>query len=258
MTANRRRSKRAALALLAALAMSSVAQADDLVILSAAAVRPGLNEVPPLFAKATGHRVTVSFGNATAIQNKIAAGDPVDVAILPPRQLDGLIARGLISASGRADLGVVRLGLAARAGAPKPAVTTPDELRAALLAAPSFGMPDPADGSTSSTYLVKLMQQFGIADQMKAKTTYFPDGTKALQAVAKGEIALTVAPVTSIRVVTGVDLVAPLPETVQLKTVYAGALTAKSAASAPAQALLAMLKSPEVATVFKAKGIDPP
>ena len=230
------------------------AHADDLTILSAAAVRPALIEVPALFAQATGHRVTVSFGNATAIQNKVRTGDPVDLVILPPQQLDGLLS--LVGS--RTALGVVRLGIAARSGSPQPQIGTPDDFKRALLAAPSFGMPDPADGSTSSTYLVKLLQQLGIADEMKVKTILFPDGTKALEAVAQGEIALTVAPITSIHVAAGVALIGPLPEVIQLKTVYAAALTKKSASSPAANALLQLLTSPDVATLFKQKGIDPP
>src|SRR3954447_13446471 len=70
------------------LSSPSGASADELSILSAAAVRPALIEVPSLFEKETGHRVKVSFGNATAIQDKVAAGDPVDLVILPPLQLD--------------------------------------------------------------------------------------------------------------------------------------------------------------------------
>jgi molybdate transport system substrate-binding protein len=155
-----------------AITAAPTAKADELIILSAAAVRPALIEVPPLYAKASGHRMTVSFGNATAIQNKVTAGDPVDVVILPPAQLDPLVRQGLLSA-GRS-FGVVRLGVAAHAGATQPAVATPDEFKRALLAAPSFGMPDPTDGSTSSTYLVKLMNELGIADAMRSKISSFP------------------------------------------------------------------------------------
>jgi molybdate transport system substrate-binding protein len=234
------------------------AHADDLVILSAAAVRPALLEVPALFAKATGHHVTLTFGNATAIQNKVVAGERADVVILPPPQLDALVRRGVIAEGTQANFGVVRLGVAARAGAAKPAVATAEDLKKALLAAPSFGMPDPADGSTSSLYLVKLMEQLGIAAEMKPKIRLFPDGTKALEAIAKGEIALTVAPITSILVGPGVALAGPLPETLQLKTVYAAALVKSSAASEPAKALLASLKSAEIAALLKQKGIDPP
>src|SRR3954470_2727718 len=125
------------------LATATGAHADNLTILSAAAVRPALTEVPAIYAKASGHRVAVSFGNATAIQNKVIAGEPVDIVVLPPTQLDPLV-RQSFAGAGR-PLGVVRLGVAGRAGGPQQPVTTPDEFKRTLLAAASFGMPDPAD-----------------------------------------------------------------------------------------------------------------
>ena len=239
--------------------LASAGAADDLVILSAAAVRPALVQLPAMVEKATGHRVTVSFGNATAISKKVTDGERVDVVILPPQQLKALIADGHLSADGRANLGIVRLGVAVRAGSAAPAGRAPStNFKQAMLAAASFGMPDPADGSTSSQHMVKMLAQLGIADAMRPKTRHFKDGTQALHAVAKGELALTIAPMTSIRVVPGVALAGPLPDALQSTTVYAAALSQKSAASEPAKALMAMLTSPAFAAVLRDKGIDPP
>jgi len=248
---------RASVAVLSLLA-ATAARGDDLVILSAAAVRPALIQLPALLEKATGHRVTVSFGNATAINTKVIDGERVDVVILPPRQLTALIGHGHLSADGRADLGVVRLGVAVRAGGKVPAVGTPDEFKQTMLAATSFGMPDPADGSTSSQHMVKILSELGIADAMRPKIRHFKDGTQALHALAKGEIALTIAPMTSIRVVPGVALAGPLPDALQSTTVYAAALSRKSAASEPAKTLLATLTSSAFAAILRDKGIDRP
>jgi molybdate transport system substrate-binding protein len=242
----------------ASLLAATTAHADELVILSAAAVRPALIQIPAMVEKASGHRVTVSFGNATAISAKVANGDRVDVVILPPRQLTALIGHGHLSADGRADLGIVRLGVAVRAGSATPPVGTADEFKQAMLAATSFGMPDPADGSTSSQHMVKLLAQLGIADAMRPKIRHFKDGTQALHALAKGEIALTIAPMTSIRVVPGVALAGPLPAALQSTTVYAAALARKSTASGPAKVLLATLTSSAFAAILRDKGIDPP
>ena len=240
------------------LLFAHAAKADDLVILSAAAVRPALIQLPAMVEKASGHRVTVSFGNATAISKKVVDGERVDVVILPPRQLTALIGHGHLSADGRADLGSsASASRSAPAARPSP-VGTADEFKQAMLAAASFGMPDPADGSTSSQHMVKMLAQLGIADAMRPKIRHFKDGTQALHAVAKGEIALTIAPMTSIRVVPGVALAGPLPDALQSTTVYAAALSRKSAASEPAKALLAMLTSPAFAAVLRDKGIDPP
>ncbi len=235
----------------------AVARADDLVILSAAAVRPALIQLPAMFEKANGQRVAVSFGNATAVNAKVVDGERVDIVILPPQQLAALIDHGHLTADGRADLGVVRLGVAIRAGVTAPPLGTPDDFKQAMLAAPSFGMPDPSDGSTSSQHLVKILAQLGIADAMRPKIRHFKDGTQALNALANGEIALTIAPMTSIRVVADVTLAGPLPDTLQSTTVYAAALARKSAQSAPAKALLAMLAAPAFAAVLRERGIDP-
>lgn len=247
---------RAAVAGVALLA-SGNAMADDVVVLSAAAVRPALTQLPAMMEKAGGHRVVVSFGNAAAIHTMVVDGKRADIVILPPHQLTALIGHGHLSADGRADLGIVRLGVAVRAGSKAPPVGTVEELKQAMLAAVSFGMPDPAGGSTSSQHMVKMLAQLGIADAMKPKIRHFKDGTQALHAVAKGELALTIAPMTSIRVVDGVALAGPLPDALQSTTVYAAALSRKSA-SGQAKAAMTMLTSPAFAAVLREKGIDPP
>jgi molybdate transport system substrate-binding protein len=234
------------------------AKADDVVILSAAAVRPALIQLPAMVETAAKHRVVLSFGNAAAIHTMVVDGKRADIVILPPRQLTALIGHGHLSADGRADLGIVRLGVAVRAGGKAPPVRTADEFRKAMLAAVSFGMPDPADGSTSSQHMVKILNELGIADAMKPKIRHFKDGTQALNALANGEIALTIAPMTSIRVVDGIALAGPLPEALQSLTVYAAALSQKSATSAPVKAVMGVLTSPTFAAVLREKGIDPP
>src|SRR5262249_27161439 len=152
----------------AGLSLASVhpAEADDIVILSAAAVRPALIQLPAMVEKAAGYRVAVSFGNAAAIHTMVVDGKRADIVILPLRQLTALIGHGHLSADGRTDLGIVRLGLAVRAGSKAPAVKTVRQFKRAMLAAASFGMPDPADGSTSSQHMVKILNELGIADAM--------------------------------------------------------------------------------------------
>jgi molybdate transport system substrate-binding protein len=234
------------------------AQADDVVVLSAAAVRPALTQLPAMVEKAGGSRVVMSFGNAATIHTMVVDGKRADIVILPPRQLTALIGHGHLSADGRADLGIVRLGVAVRAGSKARPVKTVEQFKRAMLRTASFGMPDPAGGSTSSQHMVRMLNELGIADKMKPKIRHFKDGTQALNALAKGEIALTIAPMTSIRVVDGVALAGLLPETLQSLTVYAAAMSQKSAASAPVKAVMTMLTSADFAAVLREKGIDPP
>jgi molybdate transport system substrate-binding protein len=134
---------------------------------------------------------------------------------------------------------------------------TADDLKKALLAAPSFGMPDPALGSTSSAFLVKLFEKLGISDAMRPKIRFFKEGLDALNAISRGELALTITPITSIRMTSGVQLVGPLPDSLQEKTIYAAALTVRSSKSEAAKALLERLRSSEFAAVMRDRGIDP-
>jgi molybdate transport system substrate-binding protein len=234
------------------------ARGADLVVLSAAAVRPVLEQVPALFAKATGNKMTVSYGTAGAIRDKVAAGERADLVIVPPAQIDALVKDNLLVAGSRADLGLVRLGAAVRAGAAKPDIASESSFKAAVLAAPSFAFADPKSGATSGIYLDKLMTQLGIADQIKAKLKLYPDGTNAMEAVARGEIAFAAGQISEALPVKGVELVGALPDSLQLKTIYSAGLAAKSTAPSEAKTLLAFLAGPETEALFKAAGFEKP
>jgi molybdate transport system substrate-binding protein len=233
-------------------------QAADLVVLSAAALRSAAADVPARFAAATGHHVTFVFGTAGGIRDKVIAGETADVVIVPPLQLDQLVKLGLVAADGRIDLAMVRLGAAVGAGAKRPGIATAAEFKQALLDAPSLGFADPASGATSGVYLTKLLLQMGVADAVRGKLKLYPDGAGAMAAVARREIALGLGQISEIKPVASVDLVGPLPDEFQLKTVYAAGLATRSAAPDAARSLLGYLGAPEMAAIFKANGFDPP
>ncbi|HKA80738.1 MAG TPA: substrate-binding domain-containing protein, partial [Xanthobacteraceae bacterium] len=57
--------------------------------------------------------------------------------------------------------------------------------------------------------------------------------------------------------VTGAELVGPLPDAVQLTTIFAAAVGTNAPAPAAAQELIRFLASPEAAGVIKATGMEP-
>ncbi|SRR5258708_7277915 len=241
-----------------ALVMPQSGKAADLVVLSAAALRSTMADVPGSFEKTTGNHVRFAFGTAGAIRDKVVAGEPVDLVIVPPLQLQELTKQGLVVDGSRADLGIVRLGAAVRSGAKRPAIATAAEFKQALLDATSVALADPASGATTGIYFAKLLQQMGIADALKDKLKLYPDGTNAMEAVARGEAAIAAGQMSEIMPVKGIDIVGALPEELQLKTIYAAGLAAKSAAPEAARALLRLLVSNEMAPVFTANGFDRP
>ena len=234
------------------------ARAGEVTVASAAAVKAPLDAAAALSDAAIGERLTTSFGTAGAVRDSVTGGRPVDLVVLPTARLDELVRQGLVAAEGRGALGTVRLGLAVKAGAPRPAIATEADIRAALLAAPAIGLADPASGATTGIFFAKRLGDMGLAERLRPVIRLFPDGTAAVEAVARGEVAVAMGQISEIRPVAGADLVGPLPDALQLRTVYAAGVTVHAARAEAARTAIAFLRSPEMAPAFAAAGFDPP
>ena len=235
-----------------------IAAAADIAVLSAAAVKPPLEAAQALAPAAIGQGLHVSYGTAGAIRDQAARGGSVDVVVLPPARLDELVHQGVVAGEGRTNLGSVRLGVAVKSDAARPPIATEADIRATLLAAPSIGLADPASGATTGIYLAKLLHQMGLDESLKSHTKLFPDGTAAMQALALGDVAIAIGQISEIKPVVGVDLVGPLPEALQLRTVYAAGVVTASRDPDAARRMIAFLSSARMAPAFAAAGFDPP
>ena len=118
------------------ISMPTSAQAAELKVLSGNGARAAVRELCEQFERASGHKVTVHFEVNAALEKKIAAGEPFDVAVLNPQPLDASIKNGKVVAASRAVIGRIGLGAAVKAGAPKPDISTVDRFKAALLGPP--------------------------------------------------------------------------------------------------------------------------
>ena len=235
----------------------ATADATDLTVLSAAAMKGVVQTVPDSFFAATGAHVHFVFGTAGQIRKKILAGDRFDVAIIPPALLADLAKRGLVEGKSIKDVGLVRIGVAVKAGDPLPKISDEASFKQALLGAVSIGMADPGTGATSGIYLAKLMDRLGVAEAIRAKVKYYPEGQTAMEAMAKGEVALGIGQISEIVPVQGVTLVGPIPENLQLKTIYAAAVASKGSSQVLAQKFLAYVTGPKVRASLKTYGFDP-
>lgn len=245
----------ASIAMGSALAMS--AQSAELVVVSSAAVRDAIQLFPAKFQAATGHTVRFVFGTAGKTQERIAAGETADLVVIPPSRLAELAVAGKLG-QGKADLGISRLGMAVKAGAPHPSIATVDAFRATLLDSPSIAFANAATGATTGVYFAKLMKDMGLAEKLQSRIKLYPDGYGAIEAVASGETVIGAAPVSEIDGVKGVELIGALPEEIQQKTTYSAAVTANAANPEAARALIAMMSSDEGRALFKAHGFDHP
>ena len=132
-----------------------------------AATTSVLKELGPQFERATSHRIVFEFGLSGTFKRQIEAGEPFDIAIIAPTMLDDLIKQGKIVSDTRADFARVGIGVAVRAGAPKPDIRSVDAFKRAMIDAKSITYPP--EGATG-VHLVKVFERLGIAEQMKAKT----------------------------------------------------------------------------------------
>jgi molybdate transport system substrate-binding protein len=177
-----------AIAALALTHQGGPAQSAEIRVFSSAAPRGVFRELSPEFERTTGHRLLVSYEFAADLKRRIEAGDPFDVAILPPDLADDLMRRGKLAAASRVDLGHTGMGVAVRRGAPKPDISTLDEFRRVLVAAPTVAY---ANGGATGVHVRNILARLGIAEAMKQKLRPYPSGG-AVEAVARGEVDLVI------------------------------------------------------------------
>jgi molybdate transport system substrate-binding protein len=223
--------------------------AADLSLTASNAINVVLDELVPQFERASGHKVTMRLGVASFLHKEIEGGAPFDVAILVG-SLDRLVKDGKIAAGTPVALGRSGYGLAVRAGAPKPDITTTEAFKQAMLNATSVGY---TDGGGSGTYFVNLLGKLGIAEAMKPKLR---PGTNTQAAVARGEIEMTVTGIVPILRSKGVDLAGPLPPDLQSYSIFTAGISAMTHEKDAAAALLRFLTTPEAVAVFKRRGVE--
>ena len=239
---------------MAGLAGIGRAEAAEIKVLSAGAVRAIVTELAGAFEKETGHKVSLAFGTVGVTRQRLAT-EPADVVIMSEVAIDESIKQDRVVSGTRTDIARTGIGVGVRDGAPKPDISTSDAFKRALLATPSITYVDPAQGATSGIYFASLLQTFGIADAIKPKTTLVPGGYPA-ELVAKGEVEMVVHQISEIVPVKGVTLVGPLPREVQKVTVYSAGIATKATAPEVARAFVAFLTTPAVKPKFAAAGLD--
>ena len=204
------RSMMAIAAVLPVLIWGAPAEAAELKVLSTVAVKAVVEELGPQFERQTGHKLAVTFGVANTMRRQIEAGESFDVAIMTAPVTDALITEGLIVPATRADLARGGIGIAVRAGTPKPDIGSVEALRRALLAADSIAY---SKEGWSGLYFAGLIERFGMTEVMKPKIRY--GAANVGEMVAAGEAQMGVQLINELMAVPGLELVGPLPAEVQ-------------------------------------------
>ena len=220
-----------------------------LTVISSMATRKLLGE---LIDKLAGAPVTVESVGGVDAARRVAAGEVFDAVVLGADAIDRLIADGQVRAGSRVDLVRSGVALAVRAGAPRPDLSSAQAVKAAVLAARHIGY----STGPSGVALAALFERWGIAGQVQAKLVVPPPGTPVGALIASGEIELGFQQLSELMFLPGIDVVGPLPDEIQITTVFAGAVASASRQPQAARALLEALADPALTAIKRANGMD--
>jgi molybdate transport system substrate-binding protein len=222
-------------------------------VLSTRAVQGALPVLIARFEGATGAQVATDLGPTNALIARIKGGERADVAILTREGVDQLAGLGILDGASAVDLVRSVVGLAVKAGAPRPDIGTAEALKATLLAARSISY---SRLGASGVYFAGLIERLGIAGAVNAKATIVPTGLTG-EPVARGEVEMAVQQVSELKAVPGLDIVGPLPAGLQTPGVFSAAVFVGAPGAALARVFLETLASPEAAPAFTAAGLEP-
>ena len=243
----------ARIGLLVLLALGFSAEAAEIKVLSGNGARAAVSELGARFERASGHRVAIRFEVNPAVKRRIEAGEAFDVAVLNPPVLDDLIKQGRIVADTRAVIGRSGIGVAVRAGAPKPDISSVEAFKRTLLDANTVAYP--GEGA-SGKYFVGLVDRLGIAPEMKPKMRPMP-AEYNVEGVARGEFELVVVVASRIAGVPGVALVGPIPPALQTWIGFTAGVGSGAREPDAAREMIRFFTAPASAPVLRGMGIEP-
>jgi molybdate transport system substrate-binding protein len=211
-----------------------------LTVLSTLAMKGVLEQAAPANA-------AIRFHSTQALLESIAAGEKADVVILTSEGIDKLVAHGI--AAGKVDVGSSGVGLAVRAGANKPDISTVAALEKALLCAASVAH---SRSGASGLYFAGLLEKRGWDRKLKKRVIVEKGPVAAV--VASGEVEIGVQLLCELAPVKGIDIVGPFPDEVQNLSRFSAAVMNDSKA---AQGFMNFLKSKSVASAMRRNLFNP-
>lgn len=238
-----------ALLLLASFAV----RAAELKVIAGAALSPALAELGPQFERMTGHKLVIQYGILGALKNRLASGEPFDLAIVPAGLLNDAAEQGTIDGATRVAIARVGMAVAVRAGASKPDIGSVDAFKRALLEASMLAYPP--EGAIG-VHLAKVLDQLGISEQVKDRTKPLKTVELVAPTLAAGEAELGFAPSAVFVGAAGVETVGPFPPELQSYIQLTAGVGSASPQPDAARALIKHLTSPDAVAVFKSKGFE--
>ncbi len=227
--------------------------AEPLKVLSTLAIAAPLRELGGRFERASGIALDAEYGPTVLLVKRLEAGMLPDVVALTKEKVDQYAAAGSIASGSAVDLVRSCVGVAVKAGAPRPAIATIAGFKQALIDARSIGY---SRAGASGLFFVELLTRLGIAEAVNAKATVIPEGFTA-ELAASGKVDLAIQQVSELMAVPGVDIVGPLPREIEPGSIFSAGIWAASSRRSEAARLIAFLASAEAAPPIRRFGLEP-
>jgi len=221
-------------------------------VLSTLALAGAIRALADRYQAATGTRIDADFSPTVRLLERLKASESADVLILTDEGLAGLIAAGSVVAESRVDLARSWIGLAVKAGAPHPDISTEAALRATLLAARSVAY---SRLGASGIFFAQLIAKMGIENEINARATISPMGFTA-ERIVSGDADVAVQQLSELKQVKGIEIVGPLPHHLQKPAVFSAGRTTGSKQVAASDLLLKLLGSSEATPALIESGLE--
>ena len=240
------------------LVLAAPARAEDVHVMVSGAFTAPYRVLVAEWEKTTGNRVVTVYGASmgatpTAIPNRLARGEQADVVILARSALDALVRDGKVVDGSEVDLVRSRIGMAVKAGAKAPDISTEARFRQVLLDATSIAYSDSASGVYIAT---EMFRTLGIAEQVAHKSMKI-EGTPVGDAVAKGDAEIGFQQISELRPVRGITVVGPIPDPEQRVTIFSAGIAKTARAQGAGRQLVAYLASMQAWKTVRASGLEP-
>jgi molybdate transport system substrate-binding protein len=222
-------------------------------LLSTLALKGAVGHLAGRFTQQSGIRIDADFAPTNGLLERLRGGEGADVLILTREGLADLAANRAVVPDSCVDLARSFVGIAVKAGAVHPDISTEAALCRTLLGARSVAY---SRIGASGIFFAGLIEQLGIAAEINARATVTAGFTA--ERLIDGNADIAVQQLSELKQVDGAEVVGPLPLHLQQNPAVfsAGRMTASQRVEA-STALLTFLASPEVAPALRDSGLDP-
>jgi molybdate transport system substrate-binding protein len=243
-------------ALTAGTASAQPVKGENVKIYAAAVAKAPLTAIAADYEKTTGNTVTLIFDTAGATEQRFRADPQAALLITTVPLIRNAESTGALKDGTSTLLGSTVAGVAVPPGSAKPDVSSPEKLKAALLAAKRIAVSDPARGATVGTHFMKVIEALGVKDEVLKKVTFASDGVETMRLVVDGKVDLGVSQSSEIVQASPDALAGPFPKEFALATDFS--LWHRNDMSPAVKDFVAVLTGPAGRGKLAAEGVIPP